>query len=287
MAQFWHVQDWLGALNLLFINRVTKFAAATANKTQYCFVMVGKLLALSSGVFRIAVCKSMTVQFDKFNGDLKSASAPFGVVAVSNRPGLYRNVFKRLLDIAAILISLPFSLPVIGCLAIGVALGGHRPFYRSSRVGRGGRNFKMLKLQTMVPDGDAILAEHLANNPDAQFEWDTTQKLRDDPRVTPFGRFLRKTSLDELPQVWNVLIGDMSLVGPRPMLPTQRVLYPGMAYYMVRPGITGPWQVSERNESEFTKRAEHDADYDENLSFVADVTYLARTVKVVVKGTGY
>lgn len=118
-------------------------------------------------------------------------------------------------------------------------------------------------------------------------EWESTQKLKHDPRITRFGRFLRKSSLDELPQLWNVLKGDMSLVGPRPMLPEQRGLYPGLAYYELRPGLTGTWQVSERNESTFSKRAEFDRGYFESLSFLGDLNVLARTVSVVLRGTGY
>lgn len=229
----------------------------------------------------------MTVQFEKLDNDLKTASAPYGVVAVSHRSGIYRNAFKRVLDVTAILLTLPITLPVILLMGVLVARDGHSPFYRNDRVGRGGRDFKMLKLRTMVPDADKLLDAHLARDPDAKEEWRTTQKLKCDPRITKVGRFLRKTSLDELPQIWNVLVGDMSLVGPRPMLPAQRVLYPGLSYYFLRPGITGRWQVSERNDSEFCKRAEHDHEYDAELSFTNDVKYLIRTVGVVLKGTGY
>lgn len=245
--------------------------------------MVG-LLEYAAGS---AIGEYMTVHFDKLNSDLKLAGSPFGVVAVSGRPGVYRNFFKRLGDLAMILVSALIALPVIGVLAIIVSRDGHAPFYRSDRVGRGGRNFRMLKLRTMVPNADQLLEAHLCSDSDARTEWDTTQKLKNDPRVTAFGSFLRKTSLDELPQLWNVLLGDMSIVGPRPMLPAQRVLYPGLSYYLLRPGITGPWQVSERNEGEFSRRAEHDATYDKELSLMTDINVLLRTVGVVLRGTGY
>ncbi|MGR3662347.1 MAG: sugar transferase [Paracoccaceae bacterium] len=229
----------------------------------------------------------MTVHFDKLDNDLNSASSPFGVVAVATRPGLYRNVVKRVLDITVVLILAPIVLPVIGLLALGVARDGHTPFYWSTRVGKAGRNFPMLKLRTMLPDADRLLDSYLLENSDAKEEWTTTQKLKNDPRITRFGKALRKTSLDELPQLWNVFKGDMSLVGPRPMLPVQRALYPGLCYYLLNPGITGPWQVSDRNESEFAKRAEHDRQYDEEMSFFTDIKYLVRTIGVVLKGTGY
>jgi len=229
----------------------------------------------------------MTIHFDKRNNDMMSASSPVGVVRLSARRGIYRNYIKRTMDIAVIVLAAPIVLPVIAMLAFLVARDGHAPFYLSRRVGRNGAEFSMLKLRTMVPDADARLEEYLASNPTAYREWQHTQKLKNDPRTTAFGRILRKSSMDELPQLWNVLIGDMSLVGPRPMMPEQRALYPGLAYYALRPGITGPWQISDRNESEFAKRAEHDRSYDRNLSFGTDLNILTRTVGVVVRGTGY
>lgn len=229
----------------------------------------------------------MTVHFDKLDNQVKPSTTPVGVMPVSHRRGLYRNYLKRMVDIAVALISLPVVVPIIAVLALLVTRDGHSPFYTCKRVGRGGKNFGMLKLRSMVPDADHLLATYLAENSDASEEWNLTQKLKDDPRVTEFGRFLRKTSMDELPQLWNVLKGDMSLVGPRPMTPVQKAMYPGNAYYALRPGITGAWQVSERNEAEFAKRAEHDRDYDVHLSFAHDVAILLRTVGVVVRGTGY
>ena len=126
----------------------------------------------------------------------------------------------------------------------------------------------------MVIDADQRLAAHLAADPALRAEWDETQKLKNDPRITAVGRLLRKTSLDELPQLWNVLKGDMSLVGPRPMMPEQRALYPGRAYYSMRPGLTGPWQVSDRNETSFAGRAEFDAAYARRMSLRTDLVIL-------------
>ncbi len=206
---------------------------------------------------------------------------------MASRSGLYRNFFKRFLDVVAVLLSGVIVLPIILILAVLVALDGSSPFYWNDRVGRGGRTFRMLKLRTMVPDADKLLEDYLSRNPEARLEWNGTQKLKRDPRITPVGRFLRKTSLDELPQLWNVLIGDMSLVGPRPMMPNQRALYSGVAYYALRPGITGPWQVSVRNESEFKQRVEFDTRYHEDLSFPTDIKLLVATVRVVLRGTGY
>jgi lipopolysaccharide/colanic/teichoic acid biosynthesis glycosyltransferase len=210
-----------------------------------------------------------------------AAEVPF-----PNWNGFYRSGLKRVLDVAAVLAAAPIVVPVILLLALLVSLDGHSPFYRQERLGRGGRKFLLWKLRTMVPDADARLAQHLHDHPEARREWDAFQKLANDPRITPMGGFLRRSSLDELPQLWNVLRGDMSLVGPRPMMPQQRALYPGHAYFMLRPGLTGLWQVSERNGSTFAERADYDADYERSVSLATDVRVLVETVGVVLRGTG-
>lgn len=200
--------------------------------------------------------------------------------------GVYGEFAKRFLDIGLVLLVLPVVLPLVLALAIVVARDGGRPFFAQYRLGRGGLPFRMWKLRTMVADADARLADHLRADPQAMAEWDARQKLARDPRVTMAGRWLRKSSLDELPQVWNVLRGDMSLVGPRPMLPDQRRLYPGTDYFALRPGITGPWQVSCRNSGVFAERARYDADYRRRLSLGTDLRLLMATVGVVLRGTG-
>lgn len=201
--------------------------------------------------------------------------------------GPYELGFKRLFDVVCILAALPFVIIVIGVLAALAALDGGPAFYSQDRVGRNGRIYRIWKLRTMVPDADTMLLDYLEQNPERAREWAVTQKLKHDPRITKIGHVLRKTSMDELPQLWNVLIGDMSLVGPRPMLPEQETLYCGLAYYTQRPGITGTWQVSQRNESTFADRARFDTEYAANMSFANDVKLLLATVRVVVKGTGY
>ncbi|MDP2081855.1 sugar transferase [Pseudotabrizicola sp.] len=200
--------------------------------------------------------------------------------------GLYRSVFKRVLDVAAIVLAAPVVVPVVASLALGVALDGGKPFYSQLRIGKGGEVFRMWKLRSMVRDADAQMEELLKRDPAARHEWDTTQKLRNDPRITRFGLFLRRSSLDELPQLWNVLTGSMSLVGPRPMMVDQRSLYPGTAYYALRPGITGYWQTAGRNRTTFRARAEYDTVYEEGLAFATDLRILWRTVNVVMNGTG-
>lgn len=200
---------------------------------------------------------------------------------------IYRRCGKRCLDVILILLAAPQIILLVGLLALLVACQGGQPFYTQLRVGKNGRLYKMWKLRSMTTGAETALESHLAQNPAARAEWDETQKLKDDPRVTGFGRFLRRTSLDELPQLWNVLRGDMSLVGPRPMMPDQMDLYPGQQYYELRPGITGLWQISERNTSSFAKRAYYDDAYNETLSLSEDCRILSATVTVVLRGTGH
>lgn len=199
---------------------------------------------------------------------------------------LYRRTFKRIVDIVFVLLIAPFVLPMVLVLCVLIALDGSSPFYTQARVGKGGRVFRLWKLRSMVPDADDRLAKHLADNEAARMEWNAYQKLASDPRITTLGLALRKTSFDELPQLWNVLKGDMSLVGPRPMMPDQRDLYPGHAYYALRPGVTGPWQVSDRNTATFAQRAEFDTAYERNVSLATDIKLLFATVGVVLRGTG-
>lgn len=200
---------------------------------------------------------------------------------------IYASFIKPALDLAlALVIALP-AVIIVALFALIVMRDGHNPFYRQSRIGKNGRAFRMWKLRSMVPNADAVLEEYLASNSEARREWDLTQKLKNDPRITPIGRFIRKTSIDELPQLFNVFSGDMSLVGPRPMMLDQRMLYPGVAYYAMRPGITGFWQTSSRNESSFAERATFDASYFSAMSLRTDLQVMVKTVGVVFAGTGY
>jgi exopolysaccharide production protein ExoY len=201
--------------------------------------------------------------------------------------GPYGRFVKRVLDMVIVLFAAPVVLPVVLLLGALVARDGGPAFYVQDRVGRGGRVFRIWKLRSMVVDAERRLEAHLAADPAALAEWATTQKLKKDPRITPVGRLIRKASLDELPQLWNVLRGDMSLVGPRPMLPGQTALYPGRAYYAMRPGLTGFWQISRRNETSFAGRAAYDTAYANRMSLLTDLLVLLATIRVVLRGTGY
>ncbi|MCS5601263.1 MAG: sugar transferase [Paracoccus sp.] len=201
--------------------------------------------------------------------------------------GLWRNGAKRAFETLLILLTAPVTLPLMLLMAGLVALDGHSPFFAQKRIGRNGRVFRIWKLRSMVVDAESRLQAHLDDHPGDRAQWARTQKLKHDPRITPVGRLLRKTSLDELPQLLNVLAGSMALVGPRPMMVGQRHLYRGKSYYRLRPGITGLWQISARNESEFAARVRYDAAYERHLSGRLDLWILVRTVGVVLRGTGY
>jgi len=201
---------------------------------------------------------------------------------------LYRHLGKRLIDIAFVLLTLPFSLSIIVICALALWIEGGNPFYTQPRLGKRGKQFSILKLRTMVRDADEVLETYLASDPEMRREWDDMQKLRNDPRITRVGHFLRMTSMDELPQLFNVLKGDMSLVGPRPMMPDQLSMYgDATAYKALKPGITGLWQVSARNNARFTYRREVDAAYERSLTLGMDVTILFKTIGVVLRPTGH
>lgn len=208
--------------------------------------------------------------------------------------GFYQRLYprwgKRCLDLFFAVLLLPLILPVLAILALLLLLEGGKPFFGQARVGRGGRPFHCWKLRTMVPDAEARLRALLESDQTIQQEWDAHQKLRDDPRITPLGSFLRKSSLDELPQIFNVLKGEMSLVGPRPFMLDQQEAYDaegGRKYYLLRPGITGPWQVTERNDSVFSTRVLYDERYANSVSLAADLRIILATCVVVLRNTGH
>jgi len=218
----------------------------------------------------------------------QSRAAPPKYEGANGAPmtSFYRSFGKRIFDVVASIAICMIAVPLIAVLALLIRIEGHNPFYSQERIGKGGKVFRMWKLRTMVPNADIKLAAHLANDTAAQLEWDEKQKLRNDPRITRTGHWLRRSSMDELPQIFNVLFGSMSLVGPRPMMVEQRESYAGDSYYKMLPGMTGPWQVSERSESAFSARVGHDDAYFQNMSLFKDVSLMARTVLVVFKGTG-
>jgi Undecaprenyl-phosphate galactose phosphotransferase WbaP len=216
-------------------------------------------------------------------------SGIFGVEIRHNLLDPWAQRSKRALDLAATLVGGVFVLPIILLLCLLVWLESRGPiFYADKRLGKDAKLFACLKFKTMVPDAEALLQRMLDTDEDMRKEYLTYHKLRNDPRVTRVGRFLRKTSLDELPQLWNVLRGEMSLVGPRPYLPRESVEI-GSTQDEIRrvtPGMTGPWQVSGRNDTSFQERVDMDAIYVHNWSVWMDIVLVARTIKILIFRAG-
>jgi undecaprenyl-phosphate galactose phosphotransferase len=205
---------------------------------------------------------------------------------ISYAPSL--SIAKRALDILGALVLLIALSPAMLLTACVTRMQGSPVLFAHQRIGRDGRSFPCYKFRTMLPDADRRLAELLARDPIARAEWDVNFKLKNDPRITRWGDFLRRSSLDELPQLWNVLIGDMSLVGPRPVIEAELPRYGDhlLEYLSVRPGITGLWQVSGRNETSYDQRVALDAHYVQNWSLWLDGVILCRTVAVVLARRG-
>ncbi|QQA42709.1 sugar transferase [Pelagovum pacificum] len=220
---------------------------------------------------------------------MQNRADPIPFILYEARPAgsVYRRVGKRCLDLVLVALSAPLSVPLILLLAAIVRLDGGPGFYRHRRVGRNGREFACCKIRTMVPNADAVLRRHL-EDPALAEEWARSRKLRVDPRITRIGYWLRRSSLDELPQLFNVLRGDMSLVGPRPVVHEELARYGAArgAYLSVVPGLTGLWQVSGRNDLSYRDRIALDRLYAERLSFALDLRLIFRTVHAVVSGSG-
>jgi len=198
-------------------------------------------------------------------------------------------IAKRALDIIGAGVGLVLLAPFFLIVALLVRADGGPAFFAHQRVGRGGKLFGCLKFRSMVIDSQARLEALLASDPAARAEWEATRKLKNDPRITRIGRFLRSTSLDELPQLINVLRGEMSLVGPRPVQEAEIDRYYGAsaAHYMaVRPGITGLWQVSGRSETSYESRVALDVSYVSRPSLLADISILLRTPVAVLSRRG-
>ena len=198
-------------------------------------------------------------------------------------------IIKRCFDILLVLISMPIMFLVLGAVSTVVMLSSPGPvFYSHRRIRKGGAFFSMWKFRTMCVNSAEVLEDHLARHPEARAEWNKTHKLREDPRITRLGVFLRRYSLDELPQLWNVLMGQMSLVGPRPIVAAEVEKYGDCfdCYCRVKPGLTGLWQVSGRSKLSYDARVALDCEYVDRWSLAKDVMILLRTFASVVNQDG-
>lgn len=200
-----------------------------------------------------------------------------------------RQIVKRIMELCLITFLLPLLIPLCVLVALSVKLSSPGPvFFRHKRIGFAGKDIDVWKFRTMVSDADAVLQDYFARNPELMSEWEANHKLVCDPRITPIGRFLRKASLDELPQLWNVVRGDLSLVGPRPIVWDEVEKYKdGFSLYKkVRPGLTGLWQISGRSDTSYEERIRLDSYYVRNWSVWFDIYILIKTPEEVIRCRG-
>lgn len=215
--------------------------------------------------------------------------AIFDETEQEQKTSLYALGGKRVFDLTLCVILIPILMPFLALIALVLWVSGGQPFYRQVRIGRDGEEFRMIKFRSMVPNAAEALSQLCKADPKIKAEWTRFQKLSNDPRITWLGNILRKTSADELPQIFNVLRGEMSFVGPRPFMVDQQDMYRaagGRGYYDLRPGITGEWQVNGRSKTAFVDRVRFDNSYGETLSMTRDFQLLVKTAAVVIKATG-
>jgi undecaprenyl-phosphate galactose phosphotransferase len=200
---------------------------------------------------------------------------------------LARAVLKRVFDLSGALCLGALAAPIAASIVLVLALAGTGVFYRQTRIGRCGKTFRCLKFRTMVPGADDALSEVL-NDPSRHIEWENSRKLRSDPRVTPVGKFLRRWSLDELPQLWNVVRGEMSIVGPRPVVPDEMWRYGRRLthYLSIKPGLTGLWQATRHGDTSYRRRIAMDVYYACKQSALLDLYIILRTPLAILSGSG-
>lgn len=242
---------------------------------------------MTSYRYTITVSKNQT--FFTSTQQLKDIAGIIGFASIHNLTFKGNLIIKRFIDIFAILVCLPVLLPVFLILSFLTKVTSQGPvFYAHSRVGKNGKEIKCLKFRSMCTNSQEILEKILETDPVKRAEWEKDRKFQDDPRITKFGKFLRRTSLDELPQLINILLGDMSLVGPRPVTEPELVKYGEYKDYVlsVVPGLTGMWQVSGRSDTGYEERISLDTYYIQNWSLWLDIWILIKTVWVVINGKG-
>lgn len=226
---------------------------------------------------------TMSTEFDFLSNSIASSKK------TERDNSLLDSTIKRIFDVTLVLLALPYFLFFCLIISISIALeskGG--VIYKQTRIGKGGRQFKVYKFRTMIHNADKALQQHLDNSPELKAEWCANHKLKKDPRITRVGALLRQSSLDELPQLWNILIGDMSLIGPRPIVEAEIEKYGESfeLYKLARPGLTGLWQVSGRSDTSYSRRVELDKYYILNQSFRLDFRIILETVSVVLGKKG-
>ena len=280
------INDWDELANLVK-KRTIRYAVVSApdpQSTSLCAIF-NKYTPLIPHL----VVLSDTSDLPSIWGSSRSAGRMAGMEMRNGRMLAQLWIVKRMIDVVVSAAALLFGFPLIAAIACAVKLTSRGPvFYGHSRIGYGGHWFMAWKFRTMHPNSEAVLRDYLATHPEAKEEWDRDHKLKNDPRVTRIGKFLRRTSLDEIPQVWNVLRGEMSLVGPRPIVASEVCKYGNVfrKYSAVKPGVTGMWQVSGRSEISYDERVRLDEYYIANWSPWLDLYILAKTVWVLARRSG-
>ena len=234
---------------------------------------------------RVILIKDQTGKYGLNNLEPLDFESALGLQVKNSLLSKWAQFLKMVIDKFIAFFGLLLLAPFFALAAVAIKLDSPgRVFYRQARLGKGGKTFRLLKFRTMYMNANEVLKSKLARNPVLKAEWENYQKLKEDPRITRVGRFLRKLSLDELPQLWNVFIGEMSAVGPRPIMPDQCELYGPYYkdYIQVTPGITGLWQVSGRNQTSFAQRAALDNEYIQRWSLWMDIFIFFKTIKVVL-----
>jgi len=317
-AQFWELleQEWslgyvpVASLDYHLTPAGESYREGPYHKTVADAVNLGRKLGVDTVIFamphtrreQLASMVSMASQsfrnvliVPNLNGVTNSAvvarnfAGTFAVEIKHNLLDPWSQRLKRALDLLGAVVGGLFISPLLLAIAVSIKLDSSGPaFYGHQRVGADGEHFSCWKFRTMHVNAERLLDEYLQDNPILQAEWEQNQKLRDDPRVTRLGRFLRKISLDEIPQLWNVLRGEMSLTGPRPIVDAEIPKYDKdyVLYKAIRPGMSGFWQVSGRSNLGYEERVKMDSYYVRNWSVWLDIIILARTVKVVLGGRG-
>jgi Undecaprenyl-phosphate galactose phosphotransferase WbaP len=215
-----------------------------------------------------------------------------GILGFSSTHNLTKPIsllWKRCIDLLLLLISSPITIPVTVFIALIVKITSPGPiFYGHKRIGKNGREFKCWKFRSMVIDADKQLEKILAENPEMRAEWEKDRKFTNDPRVTKIGKILRKTSIDEIPQFFNILTGEMSFIGPRPVTEPELAKYGKKSDFIlsVQPGLSGMWQISGRSDTGYEERVTLDSYYIQNWSVWLDIWIIIKTVYVVLRGKG-
>lgn len=241
--------------------------------------------------FRKLILLPAKLHSDELPASLKTVSLgnDVGLCMRRNLLDPWQQFLKLLLDFTGGFLASCLLLPVMTLIALAILLETKAtPFFWQERIGYGGKRFRILKFRTMVPDAEQCLQRYLAASPELAAEWKATQKLQHDPRVTRIGKFLRSTSLDELPQLWNVLRHEMSMVGPRPIVENEIAKYDAAyeAYIQVLPGMTGLWQISGRSNTSYAQRIHLDLFYIANWSIWLDISIILRTIPALLKRDG-